>query len=159
MNSETKDMQYTKDETSEFGATDGLQALGNGKPACAHNFSGDPVEQWRLTCFATGVDCKKGAEIVDQVFGLKNWFIHEIELPNDRGEYTKAIRTVLIDGAGNAYGFVSQGIYKALELMVSHLGKEPFDPPLPIVVKSRSHGGGRKYYSIEPANEQYIEAE
>ena len=159
MNELTNEIKHTVDDNLDSSLEGGLSELDRERPACVHNFSGDAIEQWRLTCFATGVECKPGAEIVDQVFGLKYWFVHEIELANDRGQMNKALRTVLIDASGNAYGFVSSGIYKALQLMVSHLGREAFDPPLPIIVRSRKNAGGRKYYSIEPANEQYANEE
>lgn len=159
MNELTNEVKHTIDDNVDSTVESGLSEMDRERPACVHNFSGDAIEQWRLTCFATGVECKPGAEIVDQVFGLKYWFVHEIELSNDRGQLNKALRTVLIDASGNAYGFVSSGIYKALQLMVSHLGRESFDPPLPIIVRSRKNAGGRKYYSIEPANEQYANEE
>jgi hypothetical protein len=159
MNSELKSFESEMDESGTVSDNLELGVPSESKPACAHNFNGDPLEQWRLSSAATSVECKAGSEIVDQVFGLKNWFCHKVTISNDGGSNVDTVRTVLMDSAGNAYGFVSQGVYKSLRIMISHMGTNEFDPPIPIVVKSSKRAGGRKYYSIEPAPKAYEEVE
>ena len=159
MSETTTELQSTADELELGSNGNGLIPISHSTPECLHNFTGDQHEQWRMASFATGTDCKPGADIVDQVFSLKYWFVHMIDLTNQQGEMVRVPRTVLIDGADNAYGFVSEGVYKSLRTMVSYLGKEPFDPTIPIVVKSQQNSGGRKFYNIQPAREKYVEEE
>ena len=159
MANELAELKSTQDDLEAPSTSDSLTPITQSTPECLHNFQGDEHEQWKLSCFATGNSCNPGQDIVDQVFGLKYWYVHLVTLKNNQDEHVTQPRTVLIDGANNAYGFVSQGVYKSLRNMVAHLGNKPFDPPIPIVVRNQSQNGGRKFFSIEPANEKYVEEE
>lgn len=120
-------------------------------PAITNLQSDDPMELWRMTAAATGPSCKEGLEILNQTFPLVYWFCHEATVNNpDRGPI-KTVRTVLIDGSGNAYGFVSAGVYDSLRMLVGLVGPGPYDPPMMIQVSSRDKKGGRRFYAIEPA--------
>ena len=159
MNTQVAELKSTNDDVEVLESITQLTPITEQTPDCLHNFEGGAHEQWRLSCFATGAQCKPGQEIIAQVFGLKFWYVHMVTLQNGRDKPITVPRTVLIDGADNAYGFVSKGVYDSLRKMVSHFGKEPFDPPIPIVVKNQSSTGGRKFFAIEPANEKYVEEE
>lgn len=120
------------------------------QPAAISNFSGDAEEQWRMTAAAMGPSCGEGQDILDQTFPLRYWLCHEVFVNNPERGPTKCVRTVLIDPQGNAYGFVSGGVYDSLRYLVQCLGPGPYDPALLIVVKSRTKGN-RRFYMIEPA--------
>ncbi len=123
----------------------------NGQGAAIHNFVGDPYEVWQKVSYATGAGCKPGHELVDQTFPLSYWFIHEVSINNPEKGPQRCVRTVLLDPSGNAYGFVSNGVYDSLRLMVASIGEGPYDPPIPITIRSRDKASGRRIYTLEPA--------
>lgn len=120
-------------------------------PASLHNFDGDDMARWRMKAFATGAGCKDGADLIGQTFPLKYWFVHKVTVNNPERGPVEAVRTVLIDATGTAYGFVSGGIYKSLRDMVQELGPGPYDPGLLITVTERKSQNNRRVYTIEPA--------
>lgn len=54
---------------------------------------------------------------------LRTFVVQGVELsPDEAGEVTNAIRTILVATDGKAYAAVSDGIFKALQVMVQVLG-------------------------------------
>lgn len=120
-------------------------------PASINNFVGTPQEIWELVSFAKGASCRDGADMIDQTLPLKHWMVHEVQVRKSDTVTAKAIRTVLMDATGAAYGFVSNGVYDSLRDMVQSLGPGPYDPAINITVRQRERAGGRRVYTIEPA--------
>lgn len=120
-------------------------------PAAIHNFVGTPQEIWERLSFSKGASCRDGSEMIDQTFPLSYWMVHEVHPKRDNGETVKAIRTVLMDQRGTAYGFTSNGVYDSLRDLVQSMGPGPYDPPVNITVRQRERPGGRRVYTIEPA--------
>lgn len=120
------------------------------RPSMLTNFTGEPEDMWRMTAAAMGPSCGDGEKILDQTFALRYWLCHEVVINNPEKGPQRCVRTVLIDASGDAYGFVSAGVYDSLKYLVQCVGPGPYDPPLLIVVKSRSKGS-RRFYMIEPA--------
>ena len=152
-------MSTVEPTPQELTPTDASSELANfeSSPSSIHNFDGDALQNWRLTAFATGGSCRDGYTIIGQNFALKYWFCHGVEFIKEDGSKVKAIRTVLMDATGDAYGFVSEGVYESLRLLVQHLGESPKLWPVNIVVTSVDRKGGHRFYNIEPAPERYEE--
>lgn len=127
-------------------------------PPALHNFEGDPETIWRLTVYATGAACKDGMDIVNQSFGLVYWFCHEATIDTDDKGTIQAVRTVIMDKTGNAFGFVSEGIYNSLRLLVAAMGPGPYDPPLMVKIVQQQTRKGHRLYSIEPAPKRHPES-
>lgn len=128
-------------------------------PAGLHNFGDDPMTNWRLTAIATGGTCEDGKKILGQTFALKYWFIHAVLVTRKDKTRAEAVRTVLMDESGNAFGFVSDGVYQSLRLLVQQLKDHPDLWPVNITVAETQTRSGQRYYSIVPAPERYEEPE
>lgn len=122
----------------------------SGVPAAIHNFVGSPTEQWAMTAYATGPSCKEGRDQIGKTIAVKHWYLHEVDVRRDDGSSVHCVRTVLIDPEGTCFGFVSDGIYQSLRLMVQHLGNGPYDPPILVAIRQQGLRGGRSMLSFEP---------
>jgi len=146
--------EQTKEDVNPADASAELDKF-DSSSAAIHNFDGDALHNWRLASFATSGSCREGNTIIGQNFALKYWFCHGVEVTKEDGSRVKAIRTVLMDATGDAYGFVSEGVYESLRLLVQHLGESPDIWPVNIVVRGVERKGGKRFYNIEPAPERY----
>ena len=110
-----------------------------------------PEEQWQLMSLATSPDCKGGSEVINSVIDLHYWMCHEVEVTDDDDNMIRAIRTVLIDKSGDAFAFVSGGIFRSLRMLVKCFGKGPYEQPLPVQVMQSDTKGGRRILHLRPA--------
>ena len=140
-------------------STGGLRPLSKTSPECHHNFIGTSRERWGYISKAKGPDCKPGSEILDQIFPLKHYLMHEVTIGGQTGPAKRVVQTILMDVSGNAYKFTSKGVEESLRLMVSEIAPDEWQEPIPIVVRSTTGSGGRRYYTITPADERYVEEE
>lgn len=133
----------------------GLRPVSEDKPVCEHNFPDNKDIQWELMSLATGSNCKKGREIINEVFGLKYWFMENTTINGQGGQAVAVTKTVLFNGSDQPYYFYSKGVERSLRLLVSIFGKEVFDPPKPIMIAQSNDSAGRTHYSIIRAPKSY----
>lgn len=133
--------------------TSGLLQLADfkGKPVCIHNFVGDAQKTWAFTAYATGPSCYRGETIVGKPIDLVYWYLHEVTVTREDGSTMRAVRTVLVDDKGHFFGFVSDGVYQSLRLMIAAIGSGPYDPPQRVMVTQGKGKGSRRFYGLEPA--------
>lgn len=143
------DNELTRPDDTAIGRLNALTP--DAGPACIHNFDGDPRQQWLLSTLATGDDVADGEKCLGVVMPLKYWYCHLVTVTTDTGDEVTQPRVVLITDKHDAYGFVSQGIFDYLRLLVHHMGEGPYDPPLLVAVKQIKTRRGFRYYTLEPA--------
>lgn len=118
-----------------------------------HNFSGDKLEVWRMTCVATGPDCKKASDAINKVIRLKWFYCHKVELVSDKtGEITESARCVLIERDETAYAFVSAGLARDLIRLIDAFGKGPYPDGIPLMIRQLDLKNQRRTYQLVPAN-------
>lgn len=115
------------------------------------NFDGDDIARWRLQSIATGPDVKKIDDVPAEGIAVKYFYAHPVELdgPTD-GEVTEAIRCVLIDDQGVAYGFISNMLARDLARMIAVFGCGVWDPAIKVKIKVNPGKKGHKFFSIVP---------
>jgi hypothetical protein len=120
------------------------------QPSVVHNFDGDKMRVWSLLSYATGPSCHRGEECLNKPLALRNWLVHLVHIAKEDGTVVQCLRTVLVDNKGECYGFVSDGVFTSLRMLISTLGKGPYDPPIGVIVRQQSVSGGKRFYVIEP---------
>lgn len=119
---------------------------------CLHNFDGDKMQVWKLSALATGPQCLSADDCANRVIKIRYWYVHRIEMVNkETGEVMTPMRVVLIDSDGNAFGFVSNGVFQSLSQLVNIVGRGPYDPPLELRIVSTKLASKRSMLSIVPA--------
>lgn len=74
-----------------------------------------------------------------------------LEDRNNPGTYNDAVRVVLIDADGAAYGTVSSGVMNSLTNMFAIVGNPHWETPMPIKVNSKKGNRGFDFLSLELA--------
>lgn len=123
-------------------------------PVSVSNFDKDGIENWELSVLATGEQCKSGADFLGEVIEMKYFYVHQVTLTDERGKPQDLPRVVIIDVYDVAYGFISQGIFDYLRMMIHHVGEGPWLDGMPVVIKSLKTRKGFRYFTLEPAREK-----
>lgn len=85
----------------------------------------------------------KVADFINKVIEVKDVFVELIDLPDEEtGEVMKAKRVVLIDGKGEAYQAVSEGVFGAIKNAMQVFGQPTWDDPIPFLVRQISVKNG-----------------
>jgi hypothetical protein len=115
------------------------------------NFDGDKIARWKLQAAACGPDVKGIDDVPSTGIAVKYFYVHPVELDGPtEGEIVTAIRCVLIDENGLAYGFVSNYLARDLARMISVFGADVWNPPITVMVRQNKGKAGHKFYSIVP---------
>ena len=115
------------------------------------NFTGEGMDRWHFLSKVTNQECTPASKSKGQILRVVYWFVQEVDCLNDRTQkLERAIRTVLVDDHGEAYDFVSEGIYSCLRTMVAEMGMGPYDPPLEVIPREGESKRNRRYYWLEP---------
>jgi len=114
-----------------------------------HNFDGDKLAQFRLITLATSGLCKPGKDALNQPIDLKYFYCHVVEMEAKvGGELFDAYRVVLVDKAGDAYGFVSTGILDGLETVIQCFGVGPWTDPMVVKIMETNTRKGNRTYNL-----------
>lgn len=117
-----------------------------------HTFTGDAMQVWRQIALATGPEVLPATEAINRPIKLEHFYVHQVQIAGETpGEYVDAIRVVLIEPEGRAFGFVSDGIAKDLARIISTFGMGPYSPPIPVKAVQFNTRKGRRAYSLQPA--------
>ena len=88
-------------------------------------------------------------QVVGTTFKLVHILAHPVRVQAQAdGELLQLVRCVLVNDEGQTCSFVSQGIYDALELLISTYGPGPFDPSMPCTIRPLKTRAGRQTYEI-----------
>ncbi|KKN24607.1 hypothetical protein LCGC14_0893300 [marine sediment metagenome] len=118
-----------------------------------HNFGGTPEHQFRMIALATGPNVKKYTDTVGKVINVQYFYCHQVRLDGKTpGEFVDALRCVLIDSDGTAYGFVSEMLAKDLARMIRFFGVRPWVPPIAVSVTMSPGKGSHTFYNLVPVN-------
>lgn len=118
-----------------------------------NNFGGTAEDKFRMTALATGPNVKKFIDTVGKTINVRYFYVHPVRLDGKTpGEYINALRCVLIDADGTAYGFVSEGVAKDLARMVRFFGIRPWDPPIAVNVVASPGKPPHTFYNLVPVN-------
>lgn len=116
-----------------------------------NNFGSDKRAAYRLTALACGGQCKKPEQMPIEGIDLRYYHCHRVEMVAAvGGEVITPIRTVLIDKANNAYGFVSDAMPKELDTLREVFGDGPYEEPMLIKVEKITTRKGFSTYTIAP---------
>lgn len=90
---------------------------------------------------------------LDKTINLKHIVAQVVEVAQDDGSMTDAVRVIIIDEAGEAYAAISSGMFKALEEMIQVLGHPDTwnGAAIPIVVKAEKSRRGRRFFTVKMA--------
>jgi Phage Single-stranded DNA-binding protein len=128
----------------------------NNPPARAENFN--PLDQDIPTVWSSlGGESREAAlaviaalnterslqDSVGEVIRVANLVGHVVRMTDQRtGEIVDQPRTVLLDGEGNGWAAVSNGVNGSLKLIVGLVGPPPWDPPLELrVTRVKTNSG------------------
>lgn len=115
------------------------------------NFDGDKIARWKLQAAACGPDVGGIDDIPAEGIAVRYFYVHPVDLDGPtEGEIVTAIRSVLIDESGKAYGFVSNYLARDLARMISVFGAETWNPPIMVQIRQNKGKAGHKFYSIVP---------
>jgi len=127
------------------------EMCGDGMPAI-HNFKGTGVELWKFTSKATGPDVLTADEFPAEGIDLQWIYCHAVEVTQPTGgEVVKAYRTVLFDTKGNAYGFVSDGVFLSAVGIFKAFNFDEIKPPLKVKLGSKRTRSSYKVLMLVPA--------
>jgi hypothetical protein len=119
-----------------------------------HNFTGTPIEQWRLTALATGPGALSADDVKGKPVGVKYYYTHRVTVESQRdGELIDVWRVVLIDADNTVVSCVSDYVAQGLQQMISAMGVGPYDPPLVVNLLTTKTKRGRNMLSLVPASE------
>lgn len=76
---------------------------------------------------------------------------HAVKIDPATGAEIELVRIVVIDPAGKSYGCFSQGIRKAIKLMVACWGIPPWKPAVRVTVKNEKLKNGHNWLTFYPA--------
>lgn len=126
--------------------------LGGGGVPAIHNFTGDPMAQWRMVAKATNGEHGDIDSAVGHEIALKHFYCHAVQINGDTpGEIVDAVRCVLFDVDGRSWAFASEGIARSLAQLVQAIGFGPWEQPPLIRVTLGKTRAKRNFYSIVPA--------
>lgn len=140
----------TKSTAAKFRKITDVLSL-EGGDAIVHNFPGSKTDQYRLMALATGPGCLPFEKMEGGLIDLHLWFAHRIEMESKTGDIITPIRTVLIAKDGSAYGFVSDGIAKELDVLRSAFGDGPYTEPMELKITHFQTARKNWTYSMGPA--------
>jgi hypothetical protein len=127
------------------------QVLGSLGGQAFHNYKGDNLSVWRFVSICTGPDVLGGKDAVGQEIALTYFYCHRVQvMKNDGGEYVDAVRCVLMEEDGKAYGFVSDGVATDLARIIEAFGMGPYKEPIKIKVVQGETRRGNRFYSLQP---------
>jgi len=92
-------------------------------------------------------------EALDTMIGkripIAHVIAHVVQIPDkETGELIDNIRTVLVTPDGKAYGAVSHGVVKSLQLIAQFYGPPPWDPARVVEVEQLKTGNNRRTYAL-----------
>lgn len=116
------------------------------------NFAGTKQERWRKTAMCQSSQVMSADDLQDSVFPVECFYAHKVRIAGQsQGEYSDAIRTVMISPDGQMVAFTSDGVAQSLAQLIAVYGLEPWKPAVDIkvdVIKTRK---GFKTYVLIPA--------
>lgn len=144
----------TEPELDQSQSTSLMPLNGDTGRRMSTNFDGQGMGRMAFISKVTQEKCINADESLNQQIAMRYWFVHEIELMNEKsGELRTVVRTVIVDDHGTAYQFVSDGVYSSLRTFVSIMGPGPYEPPLMVMPKQGNSKGGRRYFYLQPMGE------
>lgn len=91
------------------------------------------------------------SDMIGKRLAVRHIVAHRIEMLDEKtGEIIIGDRIVLVTPSGEAYGSVSEGIRRSLQLLMQVYGKPPWSPPLVVEMLQLNTKGGRRYYCLNP---------
>lgn len=87
---------------------------------------------------------------INTILELVHYCMVPASKPQEDGEVTEFVRTVLLTADGKQIAFGSKGIVKSLHLIISLLRPAPWKPPLKVKLVVRQLGGQRQWPVLEP---------
>lgn len=120
-----------------------------GKVAVWVSWKPETAREKALAFNALTGNTKAIADMMGETIMLQNVIFQGVSLTNAiTGEINDAVRVVLIDTDGKAYGCVSDGIRKAIVNLVGIVGMPPYPEGIPIVPR-REKGKQGHFYTLD----------
>lgn len=125
--------------------------LADGK-AYVTNFKGDPQKTFEFLAKVQGGNSHKMTDESGSSIDVRYWFAHKVELESKAtGELTEVIRVALVDGVGEAWTAVSDGIVNGIDMLRQVFGDGPYTGQVVIKVQKVRTNSGMTTYNIVPA--------
>lgn len=125
--------------------------LANG-PAYVTNFKGNPQQTFEFLAKVQGGNSHKMTDESGASIDVRYWFAHKVELESKAtGELTEVVRVALVDGGGEAWTAVSDGIVNGVDMLRQVFGDGPYTGQVVIKVQKVRTNSGMTTYNIVPA--------
>jgi hypothetical protein len=117
-----------------------------------HNFEGDATEVWKQVARVSAAPCLSYDDVIGTTVLLKHFFVHRINIAGDTpGEFTEAIRTVLVPPTGQPVAFVSESVARDLGTLIRTFGLGPWPDPIQVQIVAVKTRKGFKTLRMIPA--------
>lgn len=114
------------------------------------NLPGEGRALLKLITKVRGPSDFDAGDIPEEGFPMSYFYAHPVEMDNKAGDdITRQTRVILIAKDLSTVSFVSQGVVSGMDLIVTHLGNGPWEPPLMVALKKKATKRGRTVYSLE----------
>lgn len=91
------------------------------------------------------------ADMIGKDIAIRHVVAHRIEMVDkDTGEVSIGDRIVLVATDGAAYGSVSDGVRRSLQLLMQVYGKPPWTPPLLLTMQQITTRSGKRTFCLNP---------
>ena len=81
------------------------------------------------------------SDVVNTTIMLKDIYAEQVDFADEEtGEITPGVRIVLVDENGTSYGCASQGVFNAINKLISIFGEPTWETPIPVKVKEIKKG-------------------
>ena len=129
-----------------------IKSLSEGSFVWSPSLNADTSFEDRAAIVRAMTTAAQLSDNMNKPFPLVTFVAQGVELSPDAktGEVTNAIRTVLVCADGTAYAAISDGIFKALQVMTKVLGPVETWPEGGVMVRAVSGKGQRgQFYTLE----------
>ena len=119
-------------------------------PAAMTNIGADEPDRDRLLMKTLGEPDFSADDLFGSVFLLSRYIAMGASWEGEsESDSRDGVRTVLIDVDGQTASFGSDGIVRALDMLIACRGPGPWNPPIPVRLKQYSTARGRRRYTLE----------
>lgn len=103
----------------------------------------------RLAVYAAVSNAESLDDFIGTPIDVANVVIQSVEVEDEDGDTRDALRIVLIDDDGKAYGCMSNGVQTAVRNLMGIVGMPPWYPSIRLVPMKKQGRNGYKFTTLE----------
>lgn len=142
------DLQTNMSLVPEGGSLSGLfvRASVDGMPVTASCYPLKSRERISLELVSLSPGDSQPEELIDRLLLLCGWFARVVDSVNEKtGEPERYVQLTLVLSDGTTVKFGSKGVVASLDVLCSHFGIGPWNPPLRVTLHASKAKRGRMY--------------